>query len=456
MRLHSPTRQRRGAPRRREAPSEAPTGFLAAWAQLVGPRGTPTLARRRGRQPRVPLTQLLPALTFHVMQGTGTLADHLFQLFREPLADSSWSDRRLRLPWEIFAELMRRALRPRATARQHREAFWRGWRLVALDGTQFSLINTPQITAQRAKARTRRGRAAFAKITTAVLLEVGLHNPLAAGIGRDGESEWALAQRLLAQLPKRALLLGDRLYGVGAFLVQARAACARVGSHVLLRAGRSTKPRVVKRLRDGTRLVQIAVRARNRPAQILAWLEVREIRVRVGRLGHRPHALRLWTTLVDPKTAPAIELAQLYAQRWEHELYFRELKRQLRKTAVLQSHTVETGAQEIAALVLASAVLATERARAANGHVPVLRIRFAHVLQIVRGLWLFFGPFDDLLTPRQKNRVMRRAYDLLRRSLTDERRSRSCPRAVRQTVKAWPRLMHAHSVEGPLHFKLVV
>ncbi len=114
---------------------------------LVGPRGVPSLAPRRGRKPRVPLTHLLPALTWHVMQDTGTLAEHLFQLFREPLADSSWSDRRLRLPWEIFADLMRRALRPRAIARQHRDAFWRGWRVVALDGTQFSLINTPQITA---------------------------------------------------------------------------------------------------------------------------------------------------------------------------------------------------------------------------------------------------------------------------------------------------------------------
>ncbi len=224
-------------------------GFLAAWEHVVGPKGVPTLGRRRGRNPRVPLAQLLPALTFHVMQDAGTLADHLFQLFREPLADSSWSDRRLRLPWEIFAELMRRALRPRATPRQHREAFWRGWRLVALDGTQFSLINTPQITATIEKARTRRGRAAFAKITTAVLLELGLHNPLAAAIGRQGESEWALAQRLLAQLPKRAVLLGDRLYGVAAFAVHARAACARVGSHFLLRASRATKPRLIKRLR---------------------------------------------------------------------------------------------------------------------------------------------------------------------------------------------------------------
>lgn len=189
----------------------SPPGFLGAWERLVGPRGVPTLAARRGRKPRVPLTQVLPALTFHVMQDAGTLAEHLFQLFRTPLADSSWSDRRLRLPWEIFAELMRRALRPRATPRQHREAFWRGWRVVALDGTQFSLINTPQVTATLTKARTRRGRAAFAKITTAVLLEVGLHNPLAAAVGRKGESEWALAQRLLAQLPKRALLLGDSL-----------------------------------------------------------------------------------------------------------------------------------------------------------------------------------------------------------------------------------------------------
>ena len=63
----------------------------------------------------MPLTDLLPALTYHVMQGAGTLAEHLVQLFREPLADSSWSDRRARLPWEIFADLMRRALRPRAS-----------------------------------------------------------------------------------------------------------------------------------------------------------------------------------------------------------------------------------------------------------------------------------------------------------------------------------------------------
>jgi hypothetical protein len=288
----------------------------------------------------------------------------------EPLADSSWADRRARLPWEIFAELMQRVLRPQATRRRQRDAFWRGWRLVALDGTQFSLTNTPQITATLPKARTRRGRAAFAKITTNVLLELGLHNPLAAAIGRRGQSEWELAHSLLAQLPTRALLLADRLYGCAAFAVHVAAACHRVGSHFLLRARLEIKPRVITRLKDGSRLIQVPVREKHRRGHMRQWLEMREIRVRVGRKGHRTHELRLWISLLDPQTAPALELAPLYAHRWEHALYFREVKRHLRTSAVLQSHTVETAAQEIAALILASALLATQRAARRRGTSP--------------------------------------------------------------------------------------
>jgi len=439
-------------------PSPAPVpraGFLAAWNQLVGARGVPTLPRRRGRKPRVPLPHLLASVTFHAMQGAGTLGEHFSTLFDDALTDSACADRRARLPWAIFADLMRRVLRPHATRRQ-RDAFWRGWRLVAIDGTQFSLANTPQITPRTTKARTRRGRAAFAKLTTAVLLEVGLHNPLAAAIGRDGESEWALAQRLLAQVPKRALLLGDRLYGVAAFVVHARAACTRVGSHFLLRASRSTKPRLLKRLPDGTRLVAIALRSRQRPATITAWLEVREIRVRVGRPGHRTHELRLWTSLVDVQTAPALELAQLYAQRWEHELYFRELKRHLRKTDLLQSHTVATAAQEIAALVLASALLATERMRAAGGQVPVLRVSFSKILELgIKPLWFYLDVGHGVLTEQQIAQITRRMYARMRTYVTPPRRPRTCPRAVRQPIQAWPRVLKAQSITGPMQFQLV-
>jgi hypothetical protein len=425
-------------------------GFLAAWARLIG-RHRPAVPRRRGRKPRVPVSQLLPALTYHVMQDAGTVAEHFTSLFDETLADSSWADRRARLPWAIFTTLMQHALRPRATAARQPTAFWRGWRLIALDGTQFSLTNTPQITATTQKARTRRGRAAFAKMTTAVLLELGLHNPVAAAVGRQGESEWALAQRLLAQLPPRALLLGDRLYGVAAFLAPTLQACARVDSQCLIRASRVTKPRTVRRLADGTRLIQIGQHDRRQPAP----LTLREIRVRVTRPGHRAHVLRLWTSLLDPTSAPARELAQLYAQRWEHELYFREVKRQLRRNAVLQSHTVETAAQEIAALVLASAVLATERRHAAGAAIPALRVSFSKLLLITHAMWLAVDLGDGLLSTQQLTQMIQRGRARLRRCLVAPRRARSCLRAVRQPMKAWPRLIDTQSVTGPFRLGIV-
>jgi len=405
----------------------------------------------------VPLAKVLPALIFHFLQAAGTLAEHFAQLFDDdPLCDSSLSERRARLPWEVFTELMRLGLRPLAQAATQAEAFWRGWRLVALDGTQFSLTNTPQIKATVRKAKSRRARAAFAKITTGVLLELGLHNPLAAAIGRGGQSEWALALELLAQLPARALLLADRLHGCAAFVAAVRAACERVGSHFLIRARTNIGVRTVKRFKDGSRLVRVPVRQKGNPRVITQWLELREIRVRVQRPGHRAQPLRLWTSLVDPKSAPAQELIDLYARRWEHELYYRELKRQLRKSEVLQSHTLETGAQEIAAVVLASALLARERVRAATGEVPVLRVSFIKTLELMRPLWLTLALGGDLLSGRQKRQLTERFLERAAGYVTRRRRRpRSCPRAVRQPVSGWPRLLENQSWAGPVRFKVL-
>ena len=432
-----------------------PTGFRAAFQECFGAI-LAALPKRRGRKPRVPLTRVLPALVFHFMNAAGTLAEHFAQLFNDSLADSSLSERRTRLPWEVFAELMRLGLRTLAQAATHPEAFWRGWRLVALDGTQFSLTNTPQIKATARKAKSRRGRADFAKITTGVLLELGLHNPLATAIGRKGQSEWALALELLAQLPAQALLLADRLHGCAAFVAAAQAACEKVVSHFLIRARTNIRVQVRKRIKDGSRLVRVPVRQKGRPRIITQWLEVREIRVRVQRPGHRAQVVRLWTSLLDPNSAPALELIELYARRWEHELYYRELKHQLRKSEVLQSHTLETGAQEIAAVVLASALLARERARAATGGTPVLRVSFIKTLELLRPLWLTLALGGDLLSARQQQQLTERFLDRASRYVTHRRlRPRSCPRALRQPVNGWPRLRRNQSWEGPVHFKFL-
>lgn len=389
------------------------------------------------------------------MKGAGTLGEHFAELFEAPLADSSLADRRARLPWEIFAELMRRMLRPRATAEGQPEAFWHGWRLVALDGTQFTLTNAPPIKRQVTKARTRRGRAAFAKLPTAVLLEVGLHNPIAAAVGDPGEAEAALARPLLAAIPERALVLADRLYGCGAFAATLHATCARVDSHFVVRVPSTVKGRVVESLADGSRVLVVPVKPRYRPTPDVRTLTVREIQVRVARAGHRGTTLRLWTSLREPRTAPALDLARLYAQRWEQELYFREVKHALRRTDRLQSHTVETAAQEVAAIVLASALLAVERMRAADGDIPVLRVSFAKMLPIVEGMWFTLDIAAPVLTEAQRQFILTQMYERMRRHITPKRRTRSCPRAVRQPVTGWPRLLKNTSVDGPFEFTVL-
>lgn len=438
----------------------SPHGFVGAWKAQMDQTRLRALCRRhgprRGPSATISLPRFLMGLVHHFLSGPGTFAEHLNVLLGVRRADSTLAERRGALSWALFAELLQACLRPRAQKQKHPQAFWRGWRLLALDGTCFSVSNTPQLTGAFAKAASRRLQAAFAKLNAVVLLEVGLHNPLALALGRHGESEWALALGLLAQLPKGALLLADRLYGCAAAIVQVQARCTAVGSHYLIRVRKNLQARVVQRLADGSTLLDVAVREPKKPRQVRQWLRVREVRIRVRRAGRGAEELRLWTSLLEPKSAPALELAQLYAQRWQHELYYREMKVELRGGELLQSHTPETAAQEVAALVVATALVAQARADAAGGAVPVLQVSFVKLLSLVRTLWLTLALGGDLLSARQQKALVARFWAQARLLLTRTRRvPRSCPRVVRQPVRGWPRKTRNQSWQGPLAFQFL-
>lgn len=182
---------------------------------------------------------------------------------------------------------------------------------------------------------------------------------------------------------------------------------------------------------------------------------MREIRVKIRRPGFRMQTLRLWTNLWDASACPAQELARLYTQRWEQELYYRQMKLELRRSELLQSQTVETAAQEVAALVLATALIAKERAQAAAGEIPVLRVSFVKVLGLLQPLWLLFALGADILSQRQKRQLVDRFYTRMRAMVTGKRRSRSCPRAVRQPVRGWPRKTKNISYEGEIAYEIV-
>jgi hypothetical protein len=433
-------------------------GFSGAFEQLL-PQAKLELVSRykataRGRPPKLSVGQLVRSLVFHLMSGAGNLVEHLAILTGLEMSGSSLSERRQALPWEVFAQILQLALRPLAKSRQHPQAFYQGLRLVAIDGTQFSLVNTPQILRVCTKAASRRLRAAFAKLNAVVMLEVGLHNPLAAAID-PARSEWALALELISKLPARSLLLADRLYGCARFVWGLRQHCESVGSFFLIRARLQLQSQKVRRLSDGSAIVRIPLRAASGRRKIERYFELREVWVKLRRPGFRVQTLRLWTNLLEAKRYPAAELARLYTQRWEQELYYRQMKLELRRSELLQSQTVETAAQEVAALVLATALIAKERAHAAAGELPVLRVSFVKVLELLQPLWLVFALGEDLLSERQKRQLVDRFYQQMRMMATGKRRSRSCPRVVRQPIRGWPRKTKNVSHESEINYEIV-
>ena len=241
--------------------------------------------------------------------------------------------------------------------------FLHGYRLVGVDGTQFSVVNTPAILAQLPKAASRRFKAAFAKLRVVSLVELGTHAPLAACAGPTSEGEQQLAARVWEQVPEHSLVIGDRLFGTARTLWEAEQAWQERDIAVLARVRDNIQIEVLERLSDGSALIEVSVREGKR---IVAMLKLRGIQAHGVGVNGKAFTLRLWTTLLDPKKYPAEELARHYAERWEHELYHRELKLDVRNEPVLASQTPETALQEIAALILASAVLARLRVEAAT------------------------------------------------------------------------------------------
>jgi len=409
----------------------------------------------RGPKPKLCASRLLASLVYHVMCGSGVFSAHVFQLFGVNIKDSSLSERRQRMGFEPFGWLMKHALRPMAETKRDPTCYYKGWLLCGIDGSRWSVTNTPQILRKMTKAATRRFEAAFAKVEMCVLVELGLHNPLAAEIGLKGEGEWNLSSKLLESLPESSLLILDRLYGCGKYLRDIIEACRSKNSVVLVRGRGNVKSRRIKRLSDGSALVHINPPARKGESK--EAIEVREIKGRIRKPGSKAWIeVRFWTTLTDEKAYPAMELLKLYGFRWEHEMFYKELKINMRGGEVLHSHTPETAAQEVAALLMACSIIAEQRLAAGrSGEIDPLSISFIKTLEQMNSLWLVLSVSQDLLDVPTILAMTNRVRDSIVRQATAPRRKRNCPRKIRQPVSSWPRLTDNESNEGDYTFEII-
>jgi hypothetical protein len=229
---------------------------------------------------------------------------------------------RARLGPEPLEALFRHVAAPLADART-KGAFYRGRRVVAVDGTCLDVADTPANAQAFGRPGSGRGErvGAFPQLRLVGVAECGTHALVDVAMGACTTGEQTLAAQVLDSLEPGMLCLADRAFYSFASWNKARS----TGADLLWRTRSNHVLGCDERLPDSSFLSRLhAIEDRRRAHGV----PVRVIEYTLEDPG-RPQAegrYRLLTTILDPEAAPAQELAALYAERWEFEAALDELK----------------------------------------------------------------------------------------------------------------------------------
>jgi hypothetical protein len=309
---------------------------------------------------------------------------------------------------------------------------WHGHRVFLLDGSSFSMPDTPELQARFGQPG---GQAAGCGFPVAHLMArfdaaTGLLLRTAALPLRSHDLSGVPAMH--TDLVAGDVVVGDRAFGSYAHL----ALCQRREVHGVFRAhqkqlidfrphrrhatARSRKAgqtglpssRWLKRLGKHDQLVEY-VKPKERPtwlteeqyAQLPEVLVVREVRYTITDRKRRTRVITLVTTLLDPERYPAKDLAELYGLRWTVETNLRHLKQTL-GLDVLRCQSVEGVLKELALFVLIYNLVRRVMWEAARRQeVAVERISFIDAWR-----WLRHAPRGDplpelVVNPKRANRA---------------------------------------------------
>jgi hypothetical protein len=348
---------------------------------------------------------------------------------------------RKRLPLALFQDLLQRvcdALYPEVqdTGR------WRGHRTWSLDGSSFSMPDTPALQARFGQPSNQAKGCGFPVAHILALFHAGtglllrvVASPLRTHDMRHAatmhpeleEGDLLLADRGFASFAHLALLLLRHLHAVFR-CHQQQIVNFRVGR----KHTKQSKPikglprsRYVQRLGRWDQLVEY-LKPKAQPkwmddatfATLPETLLLRELRYLTPQKGHRTQVITLVTTLLDPVAYPKADLAELYLSRWQIEVNFRHLKTTMRME-VLHCKSVDGVLKELYMFALTYNLVRLVMLEACRRQkVPLERISFIDALR-----WLRDAKADTPLTPLVVN---------------PSRPDRLEPRVLKRRMKKYP------------------
>jgi len=308
---------------------------------------------------------------------------------------SAMSQARVRLGEAPLKELFHRVAVPMAR-RSTRGAWFRSWRIMAVDGVILDVPDTPENNEEFEHSSGGKGSSAFPLVRVVGLAECGTHAIVAAELGTCSTGERTLTARLVPEFRPDMLVVFD----AGFYSYKLWHGALDQGCAVLFRVSSKQVLPVLETYPDGsyesvlldpTRQSPIRKRARKAGDGGNAILATegtpcRVVEYMVENRSEGTETIRLITSILDHEDAPAHELAALYHDRWEFELTLDEIEiHQLGHGRVLRSKSPEMVRQEIWGILLTHYAIRHLMHEAADtADIDPDRLSFIRSLRLIR------------------------------------------------------------------------
>jgi len=269
----------------------------------------------------------------------------------------------------------------RGNKRTTKGAWYRKWRLVSVDGSTLDVSDTKENVTAFGRPKASRGQSAFPQIRLVSLVENGTHVLFGSRMAGYRTGELTLTKDVIGFLDKEMLCLADRNFFSYSLWKQAQATEAQL----VWRVKKNLILPCLKRFRDGSYLSKIYASAKDRRHDSNG-IEVRVVEYTIRGVPDAEPVYRLITTILDPKDAPAKELASLYHERWEIENAFDEFKTHLRGAKiVLRSKRPELVLQEFYGFMMAHfAIRGLMHEAALKADEDPDRLSYVHCVRVIR------------------------------------------------------------------------
>jgi hypothetical protein len=390
--------------------SQAIRQFKQQWTQQLDDAAIEDACTRAGmiwRKRILPPAYTVKLFLLQILWGN-TACNHVPRLADRLFTGAAYCKARARIPLTVLQELLRTGTQSMLAAARD-DGLWHGHRLWLVDGTGFSMPDTPELAAHFGYPNNQKPGCGFPVAHALALMHAttGLVQQLL--IAPCHTHDMSQVAQLHQHLVAHDLLVGDRGFSSYAHLalLSQRHVFGLMRAHQRLivdftpkrsyrlpgthhshgTTGRPTS-RWVRHLGEEDQIVEWFRPAVQPPWMTLAEYEalppsllVRELRYRISPPGWRVREVTLVTTLLDAELYSASELATLYARRWKIETNFAHLKTTLGMD-VLHCETVEGVTKEATMFVLVyNLVRMVMREAARLQGVPGDRISFLDTLR---------------------------------------------------------------------------